>query len=403
MYDVIVVGARVAGSPTAMLLARHGHRVLLVDRARFPSDTLSTHIIHACGSAALQRWGVLEPVRASGCPPIETYSFDFGSVVLRGTPRTVDGVSAYAPRRTVLDAILVEAAASAGAEVRQGYNVDGFVFEDGRVAGIRHQGRTERARLVIGADGRNSHLAEAVGAASYHTKPKAQYAYYTYFSNLPIDGMENHIWPYRGFGSATTNDGLTMVIAGWPYAEAAAVKADVEGHFLASLRSVTDFADRLAGACREAPFLGGALPGYFRRPYGNGWALVGDAGYNKDPITAQGITDAFHDAERCADAVHAWLAEGASFERVMSAWQASRDEAALPIYELTMQMATLAPPPPETQTLFGAMAGNTSAMDDFASVISGALSPGRFFAEENIGRILAAARPRVAERSGHRR
>jgi 2-polyprenyl-6-methoxyphenol hydroxylase-like FAD-dependent oxidoreductase len=249
---------------------------------------------------------------------------------------------------------------------------------------------------VIGADGRNSHLAKAVGAATYHTKPRTQYAYYTYFSNLPVHGMENHIRPYRGFGSATTNDDLTMVIAGWPYAEAAAVKADVEGHFLASLRSVPDFADRLAGATREAPFLGGALPGYLRRPYGNGWALVGDAGYNKDPITAQGITDAFHDAERCADAVHAWLAQGASFDQVMSAWQTARDEAALPIYEFTMQMATLEPAPPEMQMLFAAMAGNASAMDDFASVISGALSPVQFFAEENIGRILAEARPQVA-------
>jgi 2-polyprenyl-6-methoxyphenol hydroxylase-like FAD-dependent oxidoreductase len=396
MYDVIVVGARVAGSPTAMLLARRGYRVLLVDRATFPSDTLSTHIVHSPGVAALQRWGLLDAVRASGCPPLETYSFDFGSFVLRGTPRSVDGVPAYAPRRTVLDAVLVEAAAAAGVEVRQGYNVDGLLFSDGRVVGIRHQGGTERARLVIGADGRNSHLAKAVGAASYHTRPKVQYAYYTYFSNLPVDGVENHIRPCRGFGAATTNDDLTMVIAGWPYAEAAAVKADVERHFLASLSLVPDFADRLATATREAPFLGGALPGYFRRPYGNGWALVGDAGYNKDPITAQGITDAFHDAERCADAVHAWLAEGASFEEVMSAWQAARDEAALPIYEFTMQLATLEPPPPETERLFGAMAGNAQAMDDFASVISGALSPVQFFAEDNIGRIIAAARPQVA-------
>ncbi len=99
-YDFIVVGARCAGSPTAMLLARKGYRVLVVDRASFPSDTVSTHVIHAPGIAALNRWGLLDEVTATGCPPVETYSFDFGPFAIRGTPRAIDGFSAaYAPRR----------------------------------------------------------------------------------------------------------------------------------------------------------------------------------------------------------------------------------------------------------------------------------------------------------------
>jgi flavin-dependent dehydrogenase len=397
MYDAIVIGARAAGSPTAMLLARQGYRVLVVDRATFPSDTLSTHVIHAPGVAALRRWGLLDDVVATGCPPIESYLFDFGPLTIRGTTRPVDGVTtAYAPRRTVLDAILVEAAARAGAEVREGFNVDGVVVEDGMAVGIRHQGSVERARIVIGADGRHSHVARAVGAPEYNTRPKLQYGYYTYFSNLAVDGLENHIRPDRGFGCAPTNDGLTMIVAGWPYAEARAYKANVEENYLATLRLVPDVADRLGRARREAPLLGGAVPGYFRTPYGPGWALVGDAGYDKDPITAQGITDAFHDAERCAHAVDAWLSGASPFEEAMAAWHRDRDTAVTPMYEFTSQLATLAPPPPELQQLLGAVQGDQEAMDGFVSVVSGAVSPVDFFSEENVGRILAAARQPVA-------
>jgi 2-polyprenyl-6-methoxyphenol hydroxylase-like FAD-dependent oxidoreductase len=159
-YDAIVVGARCAGATTAMLLARQGYRVLVVDRAKFPSDTLSTHVIHAPGVAALDRWGLLDAVVATGCPPIEHYSFDFGPVVIDGTTHPVDGhTTAYAPRRTVLDTILVKAAADAGASVREEFNVDDLIVSDDQVCGIRghvKQGDRESltARIVIGADGR---------------------------------------------------------------------------------------------------------------------------------------------------------------------------------------------------------------------------------------------------------
>ena len=240
-YDAIVVGARCAGAPTAMLLARHGHRVLLVDRARFPSDTLSTHVIHAPGVAALSRWDLLDQVVATGCPPIETYAYDFGPFTIRGAARPVDGQrSGYAPRRTVLDKILVDAATASGVEVREGFNVDSLLIEGGTVAGIL--GHTEdgepveaRARIVVGADGKNSHVAKAVQAAEYETRPRLQYSYYSYFRDLPTDGMEVYIRPDRGFAAAPTNDGMTMVVAGWPYAEAASYKADVEANYLKTL------------------------------------------------------------------------------------------------------------------------------------------------------------------------
>jgi hypothetical protein len=134
-YDVIVVGARCAGSPTAMLLARRGHKVLVVDRARFPSDTVSTHLLHPPGVAALARWGLLERLEATGCPPIAIYAFDFGPFTISGSPGTDQAPVAYGPRRTVLDKLLVDAAAEAGAEVREGFTVTELVLEDGRVVG----------------------------------------------------------------------------------------------------------------------------------------------------------------------------------------------------------------------------------------------------------------------------
>ncbi len=141
-----------------------------------------------------------------------------------------------------------------------------------------------------------------------------------------------------------------------------------------------------------APFLGGAVPGFFRTPFGPGWALVGDAGYNKDPITAQGISDAFSDAERCSNAVHAWLTGESTYDAAMTSWQQARDNGAMPIYEFTSQLATLEPPPPEMQQLLGAVHGSQEAMDGFVSVVAGTVSPVEFFSPENIGRITQAAR-----------
>jgi flavin-dependent dehydrogenase len=396
-YDAIIVGARCAGSPTAMLLARKGYRVLVVDRATFPSDTLSTHVIHAPGVAALRRWGVLDEVVATGCPPIDSYSFDFGPITISGTPRPHEGFStAYAPRRTALDKILVDAADRAGVDVREGFTVDEIVVEDGAVVGVagRDAGGhavIERARVVIGADGRNSHVAKAVAPVHYNEKPMLQWSYYTYWSGLPVEGMETVIRPDRGWGAAPTNDGLTMLVVGWPYAESSAYKADVEANYLKTLELAPDFADRVRGATRVERFAGGSVPNFFRKPYGPGWALVGDAGYNKDPITAQGISDAFSDAELCSGALDAVFNGACSFDDSMAAYQLTRDAHALPIYDFTTQLATLESPPPEMQQLLGAVYGNADAMDSFVSVVAGTVSPVEFFDPGNIGRIMSAA------------
>jgi 2-polyprenyl-6-methoxyphenol hydroxylase-like FAD-dependent oxidoreductase len=394
-YDVIVVGARCAGSPTAMLLARKGYKVLAVDRATFPSDTISTHLVHPPGVSALKRWGVLDRLLATGCPPIHTYDFDLGPLVISGAPGTDDAPVAYGPRRTVLDKLLVDAASEAGAEVREGFIVEALVIEGGRVTGIRGHSKggqpiTEHARVVIGADGLHSLVARAVAAEQYHEKPPLEASYYTYWSGLPMNGrFEAYDRGNRAFAAWPTNEDLTLVIAGWPLAEFEANKNDVEGHYLEAFERAPAFADRIRAARREERFVGTAVPNFFRKPFGPGWALVGDAGYNKDFITAQGITDAFRDAELCVNALDESFSGARSFDDAMGAYQSSRDEHVLPMYEFTCQFAMLAPPPPEIQQLLAAVHGNREAMDGFARVFAGVTSPSEFFSEENVGRILA--------------
>jgi flavin-dependent dehydrogenase len=396
-YDAIVIGARCAGSPVAMLLARQGYRVLVVDRATFPSDIISTHIVHPPGIAALRRWGLLDQVVATGCPPIHTYAVDFGPFTIAGAPGTPAEPVAYAPRRTVLDQILVEAAGKAGAEVREGFTVTEILIEDGRVTGVRGRSKerptmTERARVVVGADGLHSTLARAVSPEQYHEKPRLLAAYYAYWSGLPMEGRwETYDRGDRGFAAWATNDDLTVVIGGWPYREFEANRPDYEHHYLEMFERAPAFAERLRAATRETRLVGAAVPGFFRKPYGPGWVLVGDSGYHKDYITGLGILDAFRDAELVADGLHQVWSEERGFEPAMAAYQATRDEAVLPMYEFTAELASLEPPPPEQVQLLQAVAGNQSAMDDFARMLAAVTSPAEFFAEDNVARILAAA------------
>jgi 2-polyprenyl-6-methoxyphenol hydroxylase-like FAD-dependent oxidoreductase len=396
MYDAIIVGARCAGSPTAMLLARKGYRVLLVDRATFPSDTISTHVIQPPGVAALARWGLLDRLVGTGCPPLQTYALDFGPLALTGAPGMQDFPVAYCPRRIVLDKILVDAAREAGAEVREGFTVEEVVIEAGRVVGIRGHSKdgptvTERSRIVIGADGRHSLVAEAVKPDQYNERPVLLASYYAYWSGIPMNGrFETYIRPNRGFAAIPTHEDLTCVIAGWPYSEFEANKHDVEANYMKVFDLEPSFGARVRRGKRESKLFGAAVPNYFRKPYGDGWALVGDAGYNKDPVTAQGIKDAFLDAERCTVALDRFFSGEQSFEEAMSAYQRDRDEQAMPMYELTCQFASLEPPPPEMQQLFGAIHGKQRAMDAFVQMNTGALSPAVFFSPDFQASIMTA-------------
>jgi 2-polyprenyl-6-methoxyphenol hydroxylase-like FAD-dependent oxidoreductase len=395
MYDAIVVGARAAGSPTAMLLARQGYHVLLVDRATFPSDTLSTHYIHQPGVARLQRWGLLDRLAATGCPPIGTMTFDLGPFALAAAPPPSDGiVEGYCPRRSVLDLLLVEAAAEAGAEVRTGVTVEDVLFAEGAVVGVRVDGAEERARIVIGADGRNSFVARAVQAPEYDARPGRTCAYYTYWEGARTEGAELYPRDGRMLISGPTNDGLQIVVAFWPREEFKAVRSDVEGSFHEAVALAPSLAERLSDGKRADRFFGiGELPFWYRKPFGPGWALVGDAGYHKDPITAQGITDAFRDAELLAGALDAGLGGTQPLDAALAEYERVRNEETRGLYELTYDLASLTPPPPAQQALFAALRENEHEAGRFFGVIAGTVRPDEFFAPENVGRIVGAPVP----------
>jgi 2-polyprenyl-6-methoxyphenol hydroxylase-like FAD-dependent oxidoreductase len=399
MYDAIIVGARCAGAPTAMLLARRGYRILLVDKATFPSDTISTHIIWPHGAEILDRWGLLDRLAATGCPPIALrLIFDVGPFALKGgVTDTNDGRGGFCPRRTVLDKLLVDAAVEAGAELREGFTVETLLWDGDRVAGIRGHSRDgrsvdERARIVIGADGVHSLVAKAVRAPEYDQKPPLATSYYTYFSGFDADDIEEYVRDHQAVGCFPTHDGLTLITVLWPSRRFQEIRADIEDHVRKALVSTPTVADRLQAARREERWLGIAgVPNYFRQPFGPGWALVGDAAYDKDPITAQGISDAFIDADGLAGALDDGWSGRRPLGEVLAAHQASRDQRAKPMYDFTCQLATLAPPPPLLQRLFLALRGNQEATNQFYSAITGSRPLPAFMDPENLDRIMASA------------
>ena len=399
MYDAIIVGARCAGSPTAMLLAQQGFKVLLVDRATFPSDTISTHILWPHGAEILARWGLLGSLAATGAPPICRHmTFDVGPFALRGAiPDANDGMGGFCPRRTVLDSLLVNAAADTGVNIREGFTVDALLVADDAVVGVRGHGRNgtpveEHGRIVIGADGVHSFVARAVRAPEYDARPVAGCGYYSYFSGVEQDDIELYVRHHHAFGGVPTNDGLHLVMVNWPAGDFPSVRADIERHVQQALGSSPDFAARVREGRREEPWYGTAgVPGYFRKPYGKGWALVGDASYNRDPITAQGISDAFVEAGMLAATLSAAWSGIGELDAGLAAHEAARNERVRPMYEFTSQLATLEPPPPEMQALFSALRGNEDATNAFLSAITGAIPLTEFMSDANLGRIMAAA------------
>jgi 2-polyprenyl-6-methoxyphenol hydroxylase-like FAD-dependent oxidoreductase len=406
MYDAIVVGARCAGSPTAMLLSRKGYRVLLVDKATFPSDTLSTHIIWPHGAEVLDRWGLLDRLAATGCPPIaREMIFDLGPFALKGgVPVANKGRGGFCPRRTVLDQMLVEAAVASGAELRDGFTVTELVFKGDQVTGIRGRARAgavveEKARVVIGADGVHSFVANAVKAPEYNQKPPIATYYYSYYSGFDADDIEQHVRDYHGIGCFPTHDGLTLIAGVWPSKRFEEVRGDIEGHMRQSCQSMPSVADRLSRAKRVERWTGTAgVANYFRRPYGPGWALVGDAGYDKDPLTAQGMSDAFIDAEALATALDESWSGHRPLDGALAHYQSKRDRRVKPMFEFTCELAKLEPPPPHMRELFGALNGNREATEQWYAALTGASPLPEFMNPENIGRIVGArARAPLAE------
>ncbi|HZE38732.1 MAG TPA: NAD(P)/FAD-dependent oxidoreductase [Stackebrandtia sp.] len=380
MLDAIVVGARCAGAPTAMLLARAGHRVLLLDKSFFPSDTLSTHLIHQPGIAALQRWGLLDAVRDSGCPPLDRARYEVSDIRVEGCARGVEGQrSGYAPRRHVLDAILVGAAAAAGAELREGCRVTGLLYDDdGRVAGVegRHDGRTfsERARLVIGADGMRSSVARLVDAPYTVKDEKLTCAYYSYWADVPAT-LELYEKPGSWVAAVATNDGATLVLTYFPQDRFEEVRADALRCHLEQVRDTApDLYGRLQGKRRVERLRGtGDQQNFSRQAWGPGWALVGDAGHHKDSITARGISDAFAQSEALVDQVSATLTGNpAELDASLGRYAAERDAAVSHGYDATLDVAKLAEPSLQRLKLLRAVQSDAELTSIYFDMVAGA-------------------------------
>jgi 2-polyprenyl-6-methoxyphenol hydroxylase-like FAD-dependent oxidoreductase len=343
-YDTIVVGARVAGAATALLLARAGLRVLVVERSRRGSDTLSTHALMRAGVMQLHRWGVLPRLLAAGTPPIRRTTFHYGSEPVVVDIKDRDGVDAlFAPRRTLLDVVLADAAVESGAQVMYGATVREILRgPTARVHGVLltdEAGRQHRveADTVIGADGARSTVGSAMDARVLAEGKSPGSYLYAYWEGLELDGTHWYYAPGVTAGAIPTNEGLSCVFVGMPpgrYRAQPAVPLDALFQQLAS-ECHPRLARALGGARRVGKcysFAGRA--GFLRQPWGDGWALVGDAGCFKDPITAHGITDALRDAELLAWAV----IRGSS--GALADYQAERDAFAVEFLELSDQIAS---------------------------------------------------------------
>lgn len=342
-YEVLIVGGRIAGSSLALLLARRGHRVLVVDRDEFPSDTLSTHLMIPMAVGMLADLGVLADIEAAGFRRIGRHRTWIDDCCFEA-PAGPGGAFSLAPRRAVLDSVLIDHAVAAGAEFLQRTRAESLIQEQGRVVGavVRPAGgepRPVRADVVVGADGRQSRVAQWVGAEKYLEVPALRPAYYGYYRGLePLPETALEMW----FGG----DQIGFVFPMRPDEDCLALELQPEQFdsfrrhpqevFEERFRALPGMERRMRGAVLEGRLLGTrGIDNFFRKPFGPGWALTGDAGYLKDPSTGMGLGDALRQSQMLAESLHDWFG-GADWEQTMSAFQQRRDEVMLPTYQATL-------------------------------------------------------------------
>ena len=351
-HDVIIIGARCAGAATAMLLARHGLRVLVLDRSRYGSDTISTHALMRGGVVQLLRWGLLDRVVAAGTPPVTKVVFHYPDDITKVSLKRAAGVDAlYAPRRNILDPLLADAAAEAGAEILFGVHVTQLMRDDaGRVTGVVGRDRNGRrvvatAPLTIGADGIRSFVAGEVGAPVIRTAAGLGSAFlYGYWDGLPVEGYEWLYGPSVSGGLIPTNDGRTGVFVGTTPARMKQIlrARTTHGPFSALLEDLSPaVAERVRAARGPEGRRGFAgLPGYVRQSWGPGWALVGDAGSFEDPLSTHGITDALREAELLATAVVDMHGGAMSESAALAGYQRTRDMLSARLYAAVEAIAS---------------------------------------------------------------
>jgi flavin-dependent dehydrogenase len=383
-HDVVIVGARVAGSATAMLLARLGYDVAVVDQATFPSDTLSTHSIARSGVVQLQRWGVLDEILDSGTPAIKQITFHAsGESVTRPIKDKVGVDFLIAPRRYILDTILAAAADRAGATLRLGVTVTG-VRRDGRGRAVGVYGRDHAgsaieigARYVVGADGLRSLVARSVDATVNEFRGANGATQYAYYSGIPWTGIEFFLGERSLAGIFPTHDGQACIWICNPSADAKQIRrragSRTEAFAQLLTHSAPQLAERLRHAHRVSPVRGMLRqPNQLRRAFGPGWALVGDSGYHRDAVTGYGISDAFRDAELLANALDHAINGGAG-SSALALYQQQRDQALREVFEITCRLATY----PAIPTFIDLQRQLSAAIDKEAVALVARPSPGK--------------------------
>jgi 2-polyprenyl-6-methoxyphenol hydroxylase-like FAD-dependent oxidoreductase len=376
-YDVVVVGGRVAGASTALLLARAGARVAVVERSGIGRDTISTHALMRGGVLQLSRWGVLDRVVAAGTPPVRHTVFGYpDGERVRVSIRGSHGVEAlYAPRRTLLDPLLLELAAKAGVEVRRRTDVVAVTrATDGRVTGVATRGPSGdaelRADLVVGADGVRSTVARGVGAATLRRGRTASALLYRYARGLEVTGYEWLYGDHSAAGLIPTNDDATCVFVSTTPARMRELRKSGREEAYRELLEATapGLGDLVSGATDRSRMRGWrGAPGHVRQSWGPGWALVGDAGHYQDPITAHGITDALRDAELLTDAIVDGTAGGPDARHAMAAYQKTRDRLSRSLWDATEEVAGYAWDAPRARTLLRAVSASMSDEVDHLS------------------------------------
>jgi menaquinone-9 beta-reductase len=401
-FDVVIVGARCAGSPLATLLARAGLHVCVVDSARFPSDTASTHGVQSAGVKILDRLGVVEPL-LKVTPAIErgTLAFDDARIEVNNITELV-GAPMLGPRRVTLDALLLEAAAAAGAEVRTQTAVTDLVEDGGRVVGVKTKSGELRAPLVVGADGVNSTMARLVGAAKYHEAPAGRIFIWAYFEDAPAD--DDHLWlggvGDHGFLAFPTDSGLFMAAVVPSIERRDEVLADRESAHASELAHWPALEAALAGAKRVGPVRVMTRDGFFRESAGPGWVLVGDAGHFKDPTPGQGIADALRQAVELATVIERALGGGVSADRAFRDWWRWRDRDAWEMYWFAHEMGASGAPPLLVQEIQKRIATDPKLTERLLRVLNHELAPSEVFTPTLA---LASLYRALLTKKGHRR
>ena len=358
-YDALIVGGRAAGGSLALLLARQGRNVLVADRDEFPSDTMSTHFMNLAAVGSLKRLGVLDDILAAGFRRVTRHRSWVGDCCFEG-PAGPPGTFSLCPRRVVLDSVLMDHAVKAGAQFEHRTRVEGLINDGERIEGAVLQTaggerREVRARIVIGADGRSSKVAEWVGAEEYDAVPALRPAYYGYFHGIEPRPEATLELMFGGdqiaflFPMREGEDCIAIEMQPEDFEE---FRSDHAAAFDSRLRRLPEMARRMKNAHLEGKIMGvKGIDNYFRRPYGPGWALTGDAGYLKDPSTGSGIGDAVDVSFMLAKA----LGDGADWEPTMSAFHQKRDEVMKPMYAGTLAFTRMRDVGPAEEALLKAI------------------------------------------------